>query len=110
VARDDVHLVFLVGDLAGAGRARGVDHRRRPELGHTVLTGVDVEEPIDEAALESRPRALVDREARAGDLGATGVVDDIELVAELPVRSAGPGRATRRGIGTDLADERLVVG
>ena len=89
---------------------RRVDDGRRPDLGHPVLARVDVEEPVDEAALERRPGALVDREARAGDLGAAGVVDDVELIAELPVRSAGPGRATRGGIGADLADERLVVG
>ena len=70
---------------------------------------MDVEEPVDERALQGRSRALVDREAGAGDLGAAGVVDDVELVAELPVRASGPRRATRRRIGADLADERLVV-
>ena len=62
------------------------------------------------AALERRSRALVDREPGAGDLGAAGVVDDVERLAELPVRYPRPGRATRRGVGADLADERLVVG
>ena len=38
------------------------------------------------AALERRSGALVDREAGAGDLGAAGVVDDVERLAELPVR------------------------
>ena len=65
VAGDDVHLVFLVGDLAGAARGVGVDDRRRPDLGEAVLAGVDVEEPVDQSALERRPRALVDGEARS---------------------------------------------
>ena len=56
------------------------------------------------------PGALVDREARARDLRATGVVEDVERLAELPVRLAGPGRTVGRGIRADLSLERLVVG
>ena len=48
VAGDDVHLVFLVRDLAGAARGVAVDDDRRPDLGHAVLGDVDVEEPVDE--------------------------------------------------------------
>ena len=110
VAGDDVHLVFLVRDLAGPGRAGRVDDGRRPDLGEAVLARVDVEEPVDEAALERRSRALVDREPGAGDLGAARVVDDVERLAELPVRLAGPGRAAGRRVRTDLALERLLVG
>ena len=58
----------------------------------------------------AEPGALVDREAGAGDLGAAGVVDDVERLAELPVGLARPGRAAGRRVGADLADERLVVG
>ena len=110
VAGDDVHLVFLVRDLAGAGRARRVDDGRRPDLGEAVLAGVDVEEPADESALEGRAGALVDREPGAGDLGAAGVVDDVERLTELPVRLARPGGTAGRRVGADLAVERLVVG
>ena len=65
VAGDDVHLVFLVRDLAGAAGARRVDHGRRPHLGEAVLGRVDVEEPADEAPLEPAAGAGVDGEPRA---------------------------------------------
>ena len=91
-------------------RARGgVDDGRRPDLGEAVLAGVDVEEPVDQAALERGAGALVDREAGAGDLGAAGVVEDVERLAELPVRLARPGRAAGRRVGADLALDRLVA-
>ena len=75
VARDDVHLVFLVRDLAGAARGCRVDHRRRPDLGEAVLARVDVEEAVDQRALEAQRRAPVDREPGARDLGAALEVD-----------------------------------
>ncbi len=56
VAGDDVHLVFLVGDLAGTACRVGVDDGRRPYLGEAVLGGVDVEEPRDQASLQARSR------------------------------------------------------
>ena len=108
VAGDDVHLVFLVGDLAGAARGRRVDDDRRPDLGEAVLAGVDVEEPVDQGALERGAGALVDREARAGDLRAARQVDDVERLGDLPVRLALPRRAARRRVGADLALERLT--
>ena len=37
VARDDVHLVFLVRDLPRAARGCRVDDGRRPDLGEAVL-------------------------------------------------------------------------
>ena len=110
VARDDVHLVFLVRDLARARGARRVDDGRRPDLGEAVLAGVHVEEPRDQPALERRTRALVDREAGARDLRAARVVDDVERLAELPVGLAGPRRAAGRCVRSDLALDRLVVG
>ena len=108
VARDDVHLVFLVRDLAGPGGARRVDDGGRPHLGHPVLAGVHVEEPVDQPALERRSGAQVDGEPGPGDLGAAGVVEDAERLAQLPVRLAGPGRAAHGRIGADLADQRLL--
>ena len=88
---------------------RRIDDGRRPDLGHPVLAGVDVEEPVDQPALECRAGALVDREARPADLGAAGEVEDAERLAELPVRPARPRLAAGRRIGADLADQRLVV-
>ena len=107
VARRDVHLVFLVGDLPGAARGRRVHDRRRPDLGEAVLGGVDVQEPGDQAALEPRAGALVDREPGAGDLRAARVVDDVECLADLPVGPALPGGAVRRH---DLAGAVLAPG
>ena len=71
---------------------------------------MDVEEPVDERALEPRPGALVDGKARARDLGAARVVDDVQRFADLPVRLAPPGRAAFGGVGTDLAVPRLLGG
>ena len=82
---------------------RRVDDGRRPDLGEAVLARVDVEEPVDQAALERGAGALVDGEAGAGDLGAAGVVDDAERLADLPVRLARPGRAAGWRVGADLA-------
>ena len=91
VAGDDVHLVFLVGDLARAACALAVLTTAGGQTSvMPVLAGVDVEEPVDERTLEGRPGALVDREAGARDLRAAGVVEDAERLAELPVRLAGP--------------------
>ena len=56
VAGHDVHLVFLVRDLAGAAGRRRVDHGRRPDLGEPVLAGVHVEEHSDQRALEAASR------------------------------------------------------
>src|SRR3712207_7112007 len=47
ITRDDVHLVFLVRDLSGATRRVGVDDGGWPDLGHTVLARVQVEEQGD---------------------------------------------------------------
>ena len=110
VAGDDVHLVFLVGDLAGAAGRVAVDDDRRPDLGHAVLAGVDVEEPVDQRALEPRPGALVDREAGAGDLRAARQVDDVERLGDLPVGLPAPGRAAGGRVRADLALERLLDG
>ena len=88
VARDDVHLVFLVRDLPGAAGGRGVDEGRWPDLGHAVLARVEVEEEVDERALERRASAAIDREPGAGDLGARGEVDHAQGLAHLPVGRA----------------------
>ena len=62
VAGDDVHLVFLVRDLARAAGGRRVDDGRRPDLGHAVLARVDVEEPVD----QRRAGAATRRPCRPG--------------------------------------------
>ena len=110
VAGDDVHLVFLVRDLAGAASRDAVLTTAGGQTSVIPFSRVwTSRNQLMSAALERRPGALVDREAGARDLGAAGVVDDVERLAELPVRPAGPGRAAGRCIGTDLAVERLVV-
>ena len=110
VAGDDVHLVFLVRDLAGATRGVGVDDDRRPDLGHAVLGDVDVEEPVDQRPLERGTRALVDREAGAGDLRAAGQVDDVERLGDLPVGPPSPRLAAGGRVRADLAVARLLDG
>src|SRR5206468_7690154 len=70
--------------------------RRWPDLGHPVLAGVDVEEEVDQGPLERRAGALVDRESRAGDLGAARVVDDVQIRGDVPVRSAAPAATVDR--------------
>ena len=92
VAGDDVHLVFLVRDLAGAPGRRRVDHGRRPDLGEAVLAGVDVEEPADQGALERRSEAAIDGKAGARDLGARARARRSQVGRHLPVRPALPGR------------------
>ena len=96
---DDVHLVFLVRDLAGAPGRGGVDHGRRPDLGDAVLAGVDVEEEVDQRALEApspgpRRRGSPSRRSspRARDRRSPG------RLADLPVRPALPARPVRRRI------------
>ena len=86
VAGDDVHLVLLVGNLPRAGGAGRIDDGGRPDLGHAVLAAVDVQEPVDEDALQCRSVADVDREAGAAHLGTAHQVDQAELLGELPVR------------------------
>src|SRR5215213_3200762 len=95
VAGDDVHLVFLVGNLARSGRRRRVDDGGRPDLGHPVLARMDVEEPVDQRSLQRGPRTLVDGEAGAADLRPAGVVDDVERLGELPVWLSHPRRTSR---------------
>src|SRR5215213_8577982 len=102
VARHDVHLVFLVGYLAGPGGRRRVDDGGRPDFGHAVLAGVDVEEPVDQRALERGSGSLVDRKARAADLRPASVVDDVERFGELPMRLSGPRRRIRCRVSADL--------
>src|SRR3990172_8376019 len=59
VAGDDVHLVFLVRDLAGPSSGCRIDDGRRPDLGKAVLARVDVEAPHDHGPLERRTGPLL---------------------------------------------------
>ena len=110
VAGDDVHLVFLVRDLAGAAGRRGVDHGRRPDLGEAVLAGVDVEEPVDQGALEARARAACRPGSPEPVIFAPRSRSKMPRAA--PSSQCGrrvPGRAAGRCVGADLADQRLVA-
>ena len=60
--------------------------------GHAVLAGMEVEEEIDERALERGPSALVDREAGTRDLGTGCEVEHAERLGDLPVRPLALGR------------------
>ena len=111
VAGDDVHLVFLVRDLPGPARRVRVDHGRRPDLGEAVLAGVDVEEPVDERALERgrrRPCRPGSRSRRSWRRAALSRMSSASPISQCG--SPRPGRAAGGRVGAGLAVERLVAG
>ena len=55
------------------------------DLGVAVLRGVEIEEEVDQRALEPGAGALQDREARAGELGGALEVEDPEPLSDLHV-------------------------
>ena len=98
VARHDVHLVFLVRDLArAASRDRRVDDGRRPDLGHAVLAGVHVEEAVDQRALQRRPGAACRRgKPEPATLAPAREIEHAEPLGDLPVRLALPAAGVAR--------------
>ena len=86
-----VHLAFLVGKLACAESGSGVDHHGRLDL-LVAGRGVEVEEEVDQRALQLGSLALVDRETGAGDLDAQVEVDDVVFLGEFPVREGAFGQ------------------
>src|SRR5207253_8551905 len=84
-------------DLPCARRGRRVDNGWRPDLGHLVLSGVDVQEEVDQCALERRTGAPVDGKARAGDLRAALQVEHPQPLPDLPVGATDPALRARAG-------------
>ena len=104
VDRGVVHLLLLVGQLAGAEARRLVDHHRRLDLQIAGL-GVAVEEVVDERALQTGALSLVDGESGAGELHAQVEVDDVVLAGQLPVGQCILGQL---GVALDELDHQVV--
>ena len=109
VAGHDVHLVFLVRDLAGPARRVGVDHRRRPDLGHAVL-------PVwtSRNQLISRAGARTRRPCRPGSRSPAILAPRAlsRMSSASPSSQWGfapPGCAAGRGVGADLAGQWLLA-
>lgn len=77
-----VDLVAELGELAGADEALGFDEERGADLGVAVPGGVEVEEEVDEGALEAGAGAAIDDEGGAGDFGAGFEVEHAVGLAE----------------------------
>ncbi len=101
-----VHLSLLVGQLAGAVARGGVDHRGRHHFHVARGTGL-VEEEVDEGALQAGTLALVDGEARAGNLHAQVEVDDVILLGQFPV---GQGVFGQGRLHATHLDHEVVLG
>ena len=101
-----VHLPLLVGELSCAVARVLIDHIGGLYLQVTCRTGV-VEEEVDEGTLESCTIALVDGEARTGDLHTELEVDEVIALGELPVWSC-----IRREVGhsSPRLDADVVLG
>ena len=80
------HVIGKLRQLARTRHARLVGDVRCEHLRVAVLVGVQVHHEVDAGALEAGAESLVEREARARDLGSAVGVEDVELRAEIPVR------------------------
>ena len=106
IQADVVHLRLLVGKLARPEAGSGVDHHGRLHL--AVARGrVEVEEVVDQRALQLGSLSLVHRESGAGELDAQVEVDDVELAGEFPVRKGSFGK---HGIRAAHLDHLVVFG
>src|SRR6185369_5713285 len=96
-----IEVLAELRQLRRADEALALDHLRRVDLA-VALLDVNVDHPADERALQARPNAAQEVEARAGDLDAALEVDDPELGPEIPVRL---GREGERALVPDLAQD-----
>src|ERR1700674_5076102 len=71
--------------LARAGERPGVHQEGRQNFGVAVLACVDIEKEICEGALKASSPALVNGEARAGDLRGGGEIEDAGAFSDLPL-------------------------
>src|SRR5467141_51154 len=72
--------------LGRAGEGFGVHKEGRQDFRVAGLAGVNVEKEIGERALEASSPALVNGEARAGDLRGSGEIEDACAFSDIPVR------------------------
>jgi hypothetical protein len=71
--------------VAGSECGLLIDQKRRRQLGVAVLTRVQVQHHIDQAALESGPQTDKEREAAARDFDAARQIENAELLPQFPV-------------------------
>ncbi len=70
-----INLVAEFWELAGADEAFGFHEKGRTDLGITMLGGVEIEQEVDEGALESCASPTINHEGAAGDFGTRFKVD-----------------------------------
>ena len=98
------HVGFEFRQLRRADQRLGVDDVGRVALGVAVLARLRVEHELRERAVQPREPAAQEREARAGELGRRGEVEQPEAFADVGVvarpesrtRAACPSGAPRR--------------
>jgi len=102
----DLEQVFLeLRKLARAGHAVGVDHEGRQHFGVAVLPGVQIQHEIGDSPFQLRGGAPVKREARSGDFGAAGEIQDVQIFAELEMLL---GLKVQHWLFAPGADDRIV--
>ena len=82
---DHIHLVFLVGELAGS-RSAGAVYQKWGEYLGVPICCCFVQKKTDERPLELRTPADIHREARTRDLRPPCEIDHMKLLHQLPVR------------------------
>jgi hypothetical protein len=83
----ELEQVFLeLRQLPRAGHGGAVDHERRQHLRIAVLAGMQVQHKIDEGALQQGAVAQVQGKPRPGDFRGTLEIEDVQVLADVPVR------------------------
>ena len=101
-----VHGVAKLGQVAGLVQVLLTDDGGEVELGIAVLADVEVEHEGDEGALQAGAFALEDVEAGACELDAAFEVDDVERLAQVPVR---PGVEVELAQGADVLSHDIAA-
>ena len=74
-----VELVFEFGELGSADEGFWTDDVRRTDFGVAVFAGVEIEEKIEESAIETGPGAGENGEGAAADFGGSFEVEEVEF-------------------------------
>jgi len=94
-------------ELPRAGHALLVDHEGREDLQVGVLEGVQVEHVVDEGPFELGAPAAIQGEARPRDLCPAGKVQDLQILADVPV---GLGLEVECWLFAPVTDDGVVLG
>src|SRR5450756_3243163 len=78
-------------ELARSGHALPVDHEGRQNLGVAVLSRMEIEHEVDERPLQPCAESPVEGETRPGDLCPAREIEDVQTLADLPVRPRREG-------------------